>query len=617
MAALKAQQAADLARKAFPPAAIVAGAAVATLLLHAIGVVPRFEQWLYDVRARGTPTTEVADAIVPIAVDDDSTDHLGRWPWPRPRTAHLVRDLDEAGAGAILVDLTFNDATDPAQDADFVSVIAGAKSAVAAVSVMPAIPTAQMLARLSDDRKRALAAFEARVPVEIPGAEAAFPKVPVAATITPPLADFMERGTVGFSSIEDDSDGVLRRAPLLRADRSPGAPGGRVRYIPSLPLATLCRWYSVAPGSLRARRGALILPGARAPGEKAPHDVVIPVDSGARMWVGHARPGVIASRFLSARDVIAAFASEDPRGRPKVKDRLPLVYLSFTGAGDMHATPLSTSYPGGLWNAEVLNTVLTRQFVRDAPAGTGWLLGLVEAVLLVLFASRWTSYRLGAALLGVFFVLLVAGFGAFRLARVVVPLAAPATFVALGGIAVVFWKTFLEDRERIDLMFALRALQNQALKDRRVVEERPTTIQGSTGAATSDAESALKRNVEYGRFIESLRDIESLQNTYIGKHYRLLNLIDEGGMGLVFRAYDEALDRTVAIKVLTRYSAKLLKRFQTEARAVGQLQHPNVVQVFAVASEGDIPYIVMEYVHGTSLSQRIRDDGPLPVIQGL
>lgn len=597
--------------------ALIAGVAAVLTALGAWGDVFRGqERFLYDLRLRGTPAAEATDRIVPIAIDDASVARLGRWPWPRPITAGLARDLGAEGARVVMIDLTYDSFTTKGEDDAFVAAMRDARAAVFAYS---ALQSASAHEELTPPERASLASFERRIPVTIAGASDALPDAPVAGRVFLSLPELVAHGPLmGLATLDKrvDDDGVVRRVPLVwRYEPGPHSPkehGGR-RWLPSLNLLAACRWYGVEPGKIIAEPGRLILPGAQAPGEPA-RDVVIPVDSAGRMLIRYARSGVIASRFQSVYAVLNALGG-DPRGRPKMKDRIAVVYTAQFSNADLHDTPLHHNTAGGLINAEALNTILTGQFVGTLPPWATALCVLLEGVLLTAFAARWTSYRLGVAWLTMVFFVFTGGFIAWRSGAVMVDLAPMAAYAICAGAAVVVWRTWLEDRERVDLLFALRALQNQAIKERHAAaaEGRPTTLRGSTGASM-EATDALKRNVEYGRFIESLRDIESLENTYIGKHYRLLNLIDEGGMGLVFRAYDEALDRVVAIKVLTRYSTKLLKRFQTEAKAVGQLHHPNVVQIFAVASEGDIPYIVMEYVPGTSLSQRIRDDGPLPIV---
>jgi eukaryotic-like serine/threonine-protein kinase len=87
-----------------------------------------------------------------------------------------------------------------------------------------------------------------------------------------------------------------------------------------------------------------------------------------------------------------------------------------------------------------------------------------------------------------------------------------------------------------------------------------------------------------------------------------------GGMGEVWRAHDAALHRDVAIKVLpAEYSRDpdRLRRFELEARAAGQLNHPNVLTIYAVGTEAGSPYLVSELLEGETLRGRLRD-GALP-----
>ena len=86
--------------------------------------------------------------------------------------------------------------------------------------------------------------------------------------------------------------------------------------------------------------------------------------------------------------------------------------------------------------------------------------------------------------------------------------------------------------------------------------------------------------------------------------YRIVEQIGQGGMGTVYKAYDPALDRHVAIKVLPPYfshDATFRRRFQQEAVAVARLRHPNIVVVFASGQEGDSAYLVTELVDGGTL----------------
>ena len=101
--------------------------------------------------------------------------------------------------------------------------------------------------------------------------------------------------------------------------------------------------------------------------------------------------------------------------------------------------------------------------------------------------------------------------------------------------------------------------------------------------------------------------------------YEILARIGSGGMGVVYRARDSRLERDVAIKVLpfgwlTDEAAR--KRFHQEARALGRLNHPNIAAVYDVGDQQGVRYLVMEYVEGETLAQRLAK-GPLPLEQVL
>ena len=99
----------------------------------------------------------------------------------------------------------------------------------------------------------------------------------------------------------------------------------------------------------------------------------------------------------------------------------------------------------------------------------------------------------------------------------------------------------------------------------------------------------------------------------VGGRYRLLGLLGEGGMARVFDAYDERLERRVAVKILrpdTAALAGMARRFQQEARLAARLVHPNIVAVLDFGEEGSLSYLVMERLSGRTLRDEIAA-GPL------
>jgi len=95
-------------------------------------------------------------------------------------------------------------------------------------------------------------------------------------------------------------------------------------------------------------------------------------------------------------------------------------------------------------------------------------------------------------------------------------------------------------------------------------------------------------------------------------HYKITEKLGQGGMGVVYRAHDENLDRDVAIKILPEEVAQnpeRLARFEREAKAVAALTHPNIVTIHSVEEDGGVHFITMELVEGQALSELLTPSG--------
>jgi eukaryotic-like serine/threonine-protein kinase len=101
--------------------------------------------------------------------------------------------------------------------------------------------------------------------------------------------------------------------------------------------------------------------------------------------------------------------------------------------------------------------------------------------------------------------------------------------------------------------------------------------------------------------------------------YEILSALGAGGMGEVYRARDTRLDRTVAVKILPAHlssSVELKVRFQREARAISSLNHAHICHLYDIGSQNGTDYLVMEYLEGETLAQRLRK-GAIPIKQAL
>lgn len=102
------------------------------------------------------------------------------------------------------------------------------------------------------------------------------------------------------------------------------------------------------------------------------------------------------------------------------------------------------------------------------------------------------------------------------------------------------------------------------------------------------------------------------EHCLLAGRYRILEKLGEGGMGAVYKAHDERLDRDVAVKVLPPHSlhdADALARFQRESRALAKLSHPNIIQAYDNGDDNGRHFLVMEYVEGFSLAAILQQQG--------
>jgi serine/threonine-protein kinase len=116
--------------------------------------------------------------------------------------------------------------------------------------------------------------------------------------------------------------------------------------------------------------------------------------------------------------------------------------------------------------------------------------------------------------------------------------------------------------------------------------------------------------------ISATQDGPELIGEIVGERYRIDQVVGAGGMATVYEAFDQTLERPVAVKVMRREVVKepdQLERFRREARAAAKLSHAHIVTVIDAGEENGRPYIVFEYVPGETLKQRIRSNGPLPI----
>jgi serine/threonine protein kinase len=128
--------------------------------------------------------------------------------------------------------------------------------------------------------------------------------------------------------------------------------------------------------------------------------------------------------------------------------------------------------------------------------------------------------------------------------------------------------------------------------------------------------AAVEPWVEEGHAGGSFAELQARLGHSLEGRYRVREILGAGGMGVVFLADDVALGRAVAIKVLppeVSGDATVVSRFRREAKTAARLDHPGIIPIYRVESEGGLDYFIMKYVPGRSLEAVLRDESPLSI----
>ena len=336
----------------------------------------------YDMRLRGLPSAPPRHVTI-AAIDEQSLARIGRWPWSRTTFAALAEKLDQLGARVIAFDLFFPERESPHADAQFARAIRSTKKVVLGSIFIDRPEEVRHLGPAGLAAARQAIAPQAIADVRSSGQTVIAMQEPLGVTVN--ILELQGAAAyVGDIDVPPDTDGVARRAPLIRRF------GGH--YFPAFDVQ-VARAYlgGDAPALEIASYG---IAGVRL-GER-----YVPLDENGRLLVRHRRPGSFAT--VSIADILEGRA--DPA---LLRDRVVLVGNTATGIGDVRVTPYGATRPGVEVRASIIESLLQ----GDALQRPEWMMMLdilamtAAAVLLIALLPR-----LGVAGGGVLAVGVLAGY---------------------------------------------------------------------------------------------------------------------------------------------------------------------------------------------------------------
>jgi adenylate cyclase len=427
--------------------AVAAAAAVLVFLtlLRAYDpwIVKELQERTFDAYQRLQPRPYAELPVRIVDIDEASIARYGQWPWPRTRLAALTRRLGELGASVVAFDVIFSepDRTTPSR-----------LSADLSDSDLPDRDlTMKLLASLPDhDRLFAEAIGKTPVVLGFAASRAANDKRPPVKAglafigVNPvnvlapfrgsvsslPILSDAAAGIGGINLSARDRSGVIRRVPLLFSDGSRIYPG---LAIEALRTAQNKKGIVVrgtgSSGDTDTGRAALI--------DMRVGDFKVPLTDDGEAWVyfNHDRP----ERYISVKDVLDPARAAEVQ--PRVDGAIVLVGTSATGLREARATPLGEHIPGVVIHAQMIEQIISQDFIERPDWVNGleivltFAMGALVTGLILLFGAQFSSYA-GV----VVFAVAVAGswfaFSHFRLLidPIYPSLAALATYVTVEGI---------------------------------------------------------------------------------------------------------------------------------------------------------------------------------------
>jgi len=608
-----------------------------------------------------------ASPIAIVAINDDSIDKIGRWPWPRAKIADIIALLDAAGAKVIGLNILYSerdlnqglleirnlikkmDESQGAQkprspgdiyealkesekrldnDAVLASAITSSQKMVLPFFFSLGDPILMDSKSMADYLLRNSLVFNNQVnPL-------------TARELIPPLRDFAEGAlALGHINLLADRDGIVRSEPLL-IDY-----GNRVFASLGLQLALKYLGYDLKDMAV-SDRGIRI------------RKIFIPLHDQYRLLISYSDH----YKMYPFVDVLNGKVPSDT-----FRNKIVIIAPTATGLGALHGSPVAVSVPSALITANVVDNILT----QDHIIVPDWAI-LLELGVIVLFGlflafviphlkagmSALISFVLLLAWLSTaFYFLLVEGYW--------LKMFYPLLLLVLGYTVLVSKEYFFteQSKERIEAdsaetnkMLGL-SFQGQGMLDMAFEKFRKCPAEDESvkellynlgldferkrmfnkAVAVYEHVQAAGKFKDIGDRIKKLKTVgetiifggggarkdatviaNSTETHPTLGRYEVLKELGRGAMGTVYLGKDPKINREVAIKTL-RYEefdqeqlAEVKSRFFREAEAAGKLSHPNIVTIYDVGEDYEIAYMAMELLDGTDLEPYCRKDNLLP-----
>lgn len=360
------------------------GVFISTLIIFFYVFKPKMAIWIdnkiYDTYLQADQKTEISNNVVIVDIDDESLKKLGQWPWPRYLNALLLETIVNSGAYSVGFDILMSefDRTSPKyiqenlnkyfgtkvefkglpqqfydNDLLFSSILAQTNSVLGMYFNFGNIDKAEELIIPKPPSVAVLSSKNSKPPTN---------KLLIAQGLTAPIKSLLESASVGHINITVDSDGVVRKAPLLMGLKTPL----KTEIYPNLSLMTLLKAYNTNTVILKTNEEGIesIKIG----------DITVPLEADGTFFIRY-KGGRGIYPYISAVDIIEN--RHDPKS---LEGKVVFVGSSAAGLLDIRVNPFNAYYPGIEVHASIVDNIMTEHFI-SVPT---WTPGL-QVILIVFF----------------------------------------------------------------------------------------------------------------------------------------------------------------------------------------------------------------------------------------
>ncbi len=671
-----------VSKKKFPWMDVAIGAIVTVLVLLMFHFqwADGMEYKLYDMRAKMRAPKQLSDTpIILVGINDESIRTIGRWPWPRTYIADAVKQLSEAGAKVIGVDVFFSDkelnpgleeiralkaaaAANPKFPADFAALLEESEKkldndaelenemAFAQSCVLPMyFQEGQQIGRSTRQIPESVDKNFLPKNYRAQGGE-----LETTDFVAPyePFAKVAK--SIGQANLTPSSDGVQREVPLMVQYNG--------RVYPSFGLQVLRAYYNLESEDYRYTGNEVVL------GRKH-----IPTDGTGRMLVNYFGAPYKTFPYVSFSDL----RNHKIQNMDAFRDKIVLIGMMATGGGDLQTTPVGDLYPGVEIHANVIQSILNDTFLtRPAWASKAEWGALILFGLFVSLAIPFLSAGRSAIIAFILLAVTVGGgIYTFTAYGWWLKMLYPSVLLVAGYVAVVSTRYLATQQHEQKLegesaetnkMLGL-SFQGQGMLDMAFEKFRKCPVDESMKECLYNLALDFERKRQFNKAVSVLEHIMTADKKYkdvatraeqlreasstviLGKggkgsadktvmvergpgvlakptlgRYEVTKELGKGAMGIVYLGKDPKINREVAIKTL-RFEdefeaadmAVMKERFFREAESAGRLVHPNIVTIYDAGDDGDISYIAMELLNGTDLKDYTKRDTLLPLTEVL